>query len=72
MFHEDLADVDRLHRLHRLIQIIERGAGIVLDHVKGGSGHRAAVLSPQAHAELALEDVLLLVPRRITEPVQSA
>ena len=59
-----------LHGLHRGDEVrlgADRG---VVDHVERGLRDRPALFLAQAHAELALEDVLLLVATRITETVQ--
>ena len=70
MAEEDLAHVDALDGFHRGDEV---GLGTdrrVVDHVEGRLRDRPTLFLAQAHAELALEDVLLLVATGITQAVK--
>src|SRR5258708_5847170 len=67
MLHEALAPVHRLDRLHRVDEVRHGGAGGFLDHVEGRARHSSPALAPQAHAELALEDLLFILAARVAE-----
>src|SRR5262245_26235204 len=61
VLHEGVADVDRVDRLHRADQLLDRADRPLLGDVELGLDDGALLLAAHLEAEVAAQDLLLLV-----------
>ena len=69
VFGEDPADVHLLHQAHQFHEVPQVGHRLVADQVEGGLRHRAALVLGEAQAETLGDDLQLLPPVGIVQPM---